>query len=145
MGTLDESGGEAVIDTVRIGMQRFEFHIGKFVLHFYAEDFNGIAMLNEAKHKGVPLHGPYSVQKHSAHVQPGERHVHVYLKNNQLFALNMDSGTAHDQSHGIPIPNKVADALRQKFPDITLPPNNFIESASLTAQIRVTLAEADEL
>ena len=126
-------------------MERFEFHVEEAVLDIYTEDFNGLAMLTEAKHKGVPLHGPYSVQKHSAHVQPGEPHVQVYLKNNKLFALNMHSGTAHDKSHEIQIPNKVADALRQKFPDITLPPNNFIESASLMAQMNVTLAEAGEL
>lgn len=37
--------------------------------------------------------------------------------------------SAHDQSHGIRIPNKVVKALDQKFPDFTLPEDKLIESA----------------
>jgi len=42
--------------------------------------------------------------------------------------MNMD-GSAHDQSHGNRIPNKVAKAISQKFPNFTLPQDNLIENA----------------
>ncbi len=131
-------------------MKRFELRGDNVVLNIYADDFESIAMLteatlDEARHRGEPLYGPYSVQDHGAHAPPGEDHIHVYCKNNQLFALNKGTGTAHDQSHGTKIPNKLAKALQQKFPDLTLPPNNFIETASVVDKIKVTLAEADEL
>ncbi|HEV3098170.1 MAG TPA: hypothetical protein VGY75_00495 [Candidatus Udaeobacter sp.] len=131
-------------------MKRFDLHTDDCVLHIYTNDFTSLttlteATLDEARRRGEPLYGPYSVQDHEAHAQPGEDHLHVYWKNNQLFALNKGTGTAHDQSHGIKIPNKLAKALQQKFPDLKLPPNNFIESASTTDEIAVTLAEAGEL
>ncbi len=85
-------------------------------------------VLREAQLKGEPLTGTYSTQYHSAHIKDGQDHLHVYCKQNQLFAMNRD-GSAHDRSHQTQIPNKVADAIRTKFPDFTLPPSNFIESA----------------
>lgn len=85
-------------------------------------------ILREARLKGEPLTGTYSTQYHSAHIPNGQEHLHVYCKQNQLFAINRD-GSAHDRSHQTQIPNKVADAIRTKFPDFKLPPNNFIESA----------------
>ena len=97
----------------------------------------GDKRLDEAQHRGVPLGGKYSAQLHSAHTPPrGQQHLHVYAKNNQLFALNMD-GTAHDQSHQTQIPRKVADAIRQQFPTFVVPPSNFIESADETAKVAV--------
>jgi hypothetical protein len=131
-------------------VKRFELRIDNCVLNIYANDFTSLATLteatlDEARHRGEPLYGPYSVQDHGAHVQQGEAHIHVYYKNNQLFALNKGSGTAHDQSHGIKIGNKLAKALKQKISDLTIPPNNFIEAASVTDEIAVTLAEAGEL
>lgn len=85
-------------------------------------------LLREAKLKGEPLIGTYSTQYHSAHIKDGQDHLHVYCKQHQLFAMNRD-GSAHDRSHQTQIPNKVADAIRTKFPDFKLPPGNFIESA----------------
>ena len=61
---------------------------------------------------------------------PNKNHLHVYLKNNNLFAINRD-GTAHDKSHGISIPRYVSDRIRSEYPDFIIPPNNFIESAEL--------------
>jgi len=126
-------------------MQRLELRVEELTVHIYATNFDSLVAITEAKYKGIPLRGPYAVQDHSAHTATGEDHVHVYLKNNQIFALNKKSGTAHDQSHGIKIPNKVAKALKQMFPGINIPPNNFIESAPLTDQLALTLAEAGEL
>src|SRR5947209_1120940 len=77
---------------------------------------------------GVPLGGQYSATLHGAHTTPGMKHIHVYAGNNQVFAMNID-GSAHDRSHGTRIPNKVAKALSQRFPDFKPPPNNIIESA----------------
>lgn len=85
-------------------------------------------LLTEAQHKGLPLGGQYSVQTHKAHSTVGQDHIHVYAKNNQLFAMNRD-GSSHDASHKTQIPNKVAKAIKDKFPEFSLPPNNFIESA----------------
>ena len=88
------------------------------------------SMINEAQHRGTPLVGTWSVQKHPPHGGQGEFHLELYNKNNKVFALNK-SGTAHDKSHKVPIPNAVADALRKKFPNWTIPPDNLIEGASI--------------
>jgi hypothetical protein len=68
------------------------------VVHIYAERTSPEArLLGEAKQRGTLLGGKYS---------------------------NKD-GTAHDRSHQVQIPNKVADAIRAKFPDFVIPPNDF--------------------
>lgn len=59
---------------------------------------------------------------------PNKDHLHVYLKGNELFAINRD-GSAHDKSHGKRIPNHIANKIRSKYPDFVLPSNNTIESA----------------
>jgi hypothetical protein len=84
--------------------------------------------LQEAKFKGEPLTGTYSTQHHSAHIKNGQDHLHGYCKQNHLFAINRD-GSAHDRSHQTQIPNKVADAIRTRFPNFQLPQNNLIENA----------------
>jgi hypothetical protein len=92
--------------------------------------------LTEARYRGIPLGGQYSAQLHKSHGAAGQKHIHVYAKNNELFALNKD-GSAHDASHQIRIPNKVAKAIQSTFPAITLPPGNFIESAPPLISIAV--------
>lgn len=94
----------------------------------------GVYVFDEAQHKGHPLGGKYSAQLHPPHGGQGQQHIHVYARNNQLFALNID-GTAHDKSHGVQIPNKVAAAIRQHFPSFTIPANNLIEYANDDAEI----------
>ena len=84
--------------------------------------------LAEAQHRGFPIGGTYTAQLHKAHTPQSQDHLHIYSKKNQLLALNKD-GSAHDRSHGTRTPNKVADALRQHYPDFVLPPDNIIESA----------------
>lgn len=115
--------------------QWFSFEVEDYSVHvlFDAQESN---ILTEAKHKGSPLGGQYSAQLHSAHSSTGQQHLHVYAKNNQLFSLNKD-GTAHDQSHKTQIPNKVAKAITNKFPDFSLPKDNFIESAPFHVQMSV--------
>ena len=58
---------------------------------------------------------------------PDKDHLHVYQKGNELFAINKD-GTAHDNSHKVRIPNKIADLIRANYPDFNLPTDNIIES-----------------
>lgn len=72
------------------------------------------------------LTGAYRYDLHSPHTPKGQYHIHVYLKNNQIFAINWD-GTAHDQSHRKVIPGKVFAALKAEFPDLVMPPNRIIE------------------
>jgi hypothetical protein len=96
------------------------------------------ALLTEAQQRGTPLGGRYSAVKHSAHTPQGRDHLHVYARQNQLFALNVD-GTAHDQSHQTRIPNKVAAAIKARFPEFTVPDNNFIESVDPNVQRAVNM------
>jgi len=86
------------------------------------------ALLNEGKHRALPLGGQYSAQLHKAHSPVGQDHLHVYAKNKQIFSINKD-GSAHDGSHRVRIPNRVADEISRVLPGFTLPPGNLIESA----------------
>ena len=94
--------------------------------------------LEEAKHVGKPIGGTYSALKHPPHGGQGQYHLHLYCKNNKLFAINLD-GTAHDQSHGIQIPEKVAKGIREHFPKFELPDNNLIESNDEISRLIVPL------
>jgi hypothetical protein len=109
------------------------FSVEEYLVHVLFES-SASSLITEAKHKGMPLSGQYSAQLHGAHSSVGQQHIHVYAKNNQLFALNKD-GSAHDASHQTQIPNKVAEAIQGNFPWFTLPPNNIIESAPLAALV----------
>lgn len=93
-------------------------------------------ILNEARHRGMPVGGKYSIQFHKSHADFGMDHLHAYEKNNQLFALNIN-GTAHDRSHGIEIPNKLVKGIRKFFPNFVLPPNNIIEWSQLDIEMNV--------
>jgi hypothetical protein len=97
-------------------------------VNFIFDTGSEIAALFEARHKGNPLVGQYSAQLHKPHITGGQEHLHVYARQNQLFAINKD-GTAHDRSHRAQIPNRVADAIRADYPDFKLPPDGVIEAA----------------
>jgi hypothetical protein len=112
-----------------MAVQCSEIGVAEYTVHYYERDDEMVAVVREARQRGRPLCGPYSVRKDSPHSALGQHHFHVFRKLNQLFAINAD-GTAHDQSHGVRIPGKVADALRELFPDLALPANNVIESDS---------------
>ncbi len=88
-------------------------------------------LLLEAKHKGAPLIGTYSVIKHQPHNPTGDYHLHVYNGNNQIFAINKN-GTAHDGFHGVKIPSKVYNELKKRYTDWLLPANKIIESINYT-------------
>lgn len=107
-------------------MKRAEIKIDKYVVYIYFEDHE-IKYFTEARDRGIKLVGIYSYFKNKPHNKNGEDHLHVLKKGKQIFAINR-SGSAHDRSHGVSIPRKVADALRKEFPDWEIPKNNIIES-----------------
>jgi hypothetical protein len=122
-------------------MTELRLHANGFTIHIYCDDVEAVIDLDEAQHRGVPLTGPYSASYHTAKIQPGEDHLHVYKKGNQIFAINQ-SGSAHDRSHGVRIPNRVATAIRHDYPNIKLPPNNIIEGISLIDETNWLIEEA---
>ncbi|WP_319403213.1 hypothetical protein [uncultured Anaeromusa sp.] len=89
-------------------------------------------VLLEAMLPGQPIGGVYSVKKHSPHTPKNQTHLHVFKKNNQIFAINYD-GSAHDKSHGVEIPREVAAGLRRCFPNVVIPANNIIESIDISS------------
>src|SRR5262245_42255980 len=101
-------------------MQSVLLEVDEYRVYVYGRDDEVKKWLEEARHRGVPLIGPYSYRKDPPHSSTGQYHVHVYKRQNELFALNFD-GTAHDQSHGRPIPGRVAAALRLALPELMIP------------------------
>lgn len=65
---------------------------------------------------------------------PNKDHIHVFCKNKQLFALNRD-GTAHDGCHGVYISQRVADKIKDEFPDFNIPEDRFIESLDIVNHV----------
>ena len=76
---------------------------------------------------GKKLRGDFSYRVDTATTGTNAKHIHVFKKKNEIFAINFD-GTAHDDWHQTPIPKKVAKKLESLFDDITIPDNNFIKS-----------------
>ena len=109
----------------------YKFTVEEYTIYLYPSSIREKDRIEEARHRGKPLRGPYSVIDHPPRSDSGQKHLHVYCRNNEIFAINKD-GTAHDQSHGCRIPNKAADALRSMYPDFCFPRDNFIESAGIS-------------
>lgn len=123
--------------------ETFLLEIDEYIVHiFISRDDTSAILINEAIQKGISFGGKYSGLHHKVPA-PGKEHIHVYARGNEIFALNKD-GTAHDQSHGIKIPNKVANAIRTHLPNFTLPPNNFIESAPLAIEALYKMQSINE-
>ncbi len=108
-------------------MKRVALQFGRFTLFVHSDDPDMDELLTEARHRGKPLTGPYSAIRHKAHTPVGQDHLHVYKKQNEIFAINQDS-SGHDASHRVGIPNAAAKAIRQQYPNWILPANNFIEN-----------------
>ncbi len=116
-------------DAKRQARNTVSLQIEEYDVYLFA-DKDAQALLKEARHKGPhSLGGQYSARIDKPHTDGGQKHVHVYAMNNQLFAMNLD-GTAHDASHGSTIPKKVAEAIKEKFPCFTLPKDNLIENVN---------------
>ncbi|WP_075349186.1 hypothetical protein [Algoriphagus marinus] len=102
-------------------------------IHELAEAQNNLIL--EAKIKGQnSLGGPYSYTKHQPHNPTGEYHLHVYKKNNEIFSINQ-SGRGHDGYSGTVIPNKVYNALKDKFPKWSWPDSQIVESLILDTRM----------
>jgi hypothetical protein len=84
--------------------------------------------VEDGKSKLIEFGNIYSVVKHKPHTSKNQYHIHVFIKGNEIFALNID-GTTHDHKHGIIIPVKVADVLKKMFPKFTFPKDNFVKMA----------------
>ena len=93
------------------------------------DKFDKRGLLLEAKVQYNPVpdvkHYSYRIDKQLGEGGPGrQRHIHIYYKNNELFALNADS-TAHDGYHKVKISDELSSFLNGRgFP---VPPNNIIE------------------
>jgi len=98
---------------------------------FIPED-EEMSLLLESKQKGRPLVGTYSYDIHKGHNSTGEYHLILYNKGKEFLAMNKVSGTAHDGYHGVRIPNKAYDVLKNKFKDWNWPDNQILESNEFT-------------
>lgn len=96
-------------------------------VYFHSATPNRV-ILESLQRGSVSLGGAYSATKHSPHNPPphGKYHIHVYERQEQIFSINLD-GSAHDQSHGVRIPNRVVKGLKKHFPDLALPKGQIIE------------------
>lgn len=77
--------------------------------------------------KTIRLAGGKAAVFHRAHTPSTQDHLHFYLKQNQLYAINKD-GTAHDASHGLKLHNWAVDLVKSEYPNFKIPPTNVIES-----------------
>jgi hypothetical protein len=89
--------------------------------------------------------GKYRVRKDKPHSDKGEYHIHVYEGANEILAVNK-SGTAHDQSHGKRIPNRVYDYLKEKYPTWKWPMDQiipFLLASGRTHDLRPIIYKVD--
>jgi hypothetical protein len=110
-------------------MFRYEIKVDEYLVSIYLgeNDVRGKNILEEARQKGlISLGGVYSANVHPANILGIKKHIEVFQKNNKLFAMNYD-GTGHDGSKGTRIPNKVADAIRNKLSGFYVPDDQIIE------------------
>ena len=90
-------------------------------------DISEVNLFIEGLYKPIPGLNRYGYRIDIPHGEqrPGnQKHMHIYVKNNELLALNID-GTAHDGYHNVEIPKKLITFLKDK--GFTIPPNNLIE------------------
>lgn len=121
-------------------MKKVILEIEEYIVHLYISSNETEFLLTEAKNRGIPIQGPYSVRQDTKHVPQGQNHLHIYKGQNKFGAINLD-GTAHDKSHGVRIPNKVVDKLNQMFPKYNIPADGYIESAQIKFAIRQLIEE----
>jgi hypothetical protein len=94
------------------------FRIEEYTIHLYFESENDELKqyFSEAKTRGsISFDSVYSANKHGSHTTKGQDHLHIYAKNNEIAAVNID-GTGHDGHHGFKLPNKVYDGIIKNFP-----------------------------
>ncbi len=116
----------------------------KFVFfHFKSDDTVArfiLAHLLVEDCKYVDLGKGREVFYHTAHVPPGQDHLHFYQNDSKLYALNRD-GTAHDASHGKVMAGWARDAVKDNYPGFTLPQGGLIEAFADTGRTTLLLEE----
>lgn len=96
-----------------------------YILHIYTSNSVLKKNLLESKFGNI---GQYSYRIDPPHNNTnGQRHLHGYLKGNEIFAINID-GSAHDGCHQTTIPQKFLDELPKIFKGVKIPENGLIES-----------------
>jgi hypothetical protein len=108
-------------------MESIEFQVDEFKVTITVTGNEDVQLLKEARHRGEPLGGPYSATHESPRFAQAQHHLHIFKRGTEICSVNQD-GSGHDGSHGFQLPNKAADAIRQKFPTWRIPPDNIIES-----------------
>ena len=109
--------------------ESFTLKVDEYTVYFHCETKSSeYRELFEGKQRGdVSLGSLYSANHHQAHVKDSQEHIHLYVKQTELLAMNKD-GSGKDGSSGRVLPSKVAKAIKKKFPDFTIPPNRVLES-----------------
>ena len=115
-------------------MQRIVLTIDVYTVEIFYNEENTITQIDEAKHRGIHIGGPYSAKYHKAHTNPGKDHLLFYNRQNKLFAMNVD-GTGHDGSSGTKIPNRIVKGVKQTFPNVKIPDDNIVENMKLPDEL----------
>lgn len=128
-------------------MNHILINIEEYAVHIFCDDKDIPPSINqsmidlskqiicEASGNWKNLEGPYRCRVDQAHdAGTGQRHIHLYKRDNQFLAFNWD-GSGRDGLSGR-IPTKVFDALQCRFPDLGLPDDRVIESMNLTRMIK---------
>lgn len=76
--------------------------------------------------KSIKFSGIYSAIEHLPRVTPGFKHIHLFAKGKEIGALNVN-GSTHDSWHGVQLPNKVIDGIKNRFPKYNIPKNGLLE------------------
>lgn len=108
----------------------------RFIIRELTESDN--KLLNESKQRGRKLIGNYTYDIHQPHNPTGDYHLNLYKKGKQILSINKADGRAHDDFHGIRIPNKAFKALKDKFSDWQWPDNQILETEVYTYIVEET-------
>ncbi len=100
----------------------------------------GLLLEKKDSDKPVPgTHYVYRIDPSRGTPGPGNlRHVHIYNKGKQIFAMNID-GTAHDGCHKVKIHKDLVDFLKKK--GFTIPADNLIEMVNPVIGTRQLLCD----
>ena len=128
-------------------MEHIIINIEEYTVHLYCDGGDipqsiaksltvpNAQMIKEAGGNWKNMPGPYRCRVDQAHdAATGQRHLHIYKRDNQFLSFNWD-GSNHDGRVG-KIPNKVYDYLSKNFPDLSLPDDKIIEAIDLTRMIK---------
>lgn len=116
------------------GISFVTFPAEGYVVHVYFLKSEKISdqLLEFARQRGIQsLIGNYKYRFDPQRTDFEKKHVHVFFKNTELFAINFDGTPHHRSSAGVEIPKPVFKALNAIYPDWKFPQNRIIEYATL--------------